>query len=447
MKEMLTLGQMLTVHARVLGDASGARDLERSMSFRQWNDRSCRLGNALLGLGLAKGERVAVLAYNCVEWLEIFAATAKAGLIALPINFRLTGADMRYIVENAEATALIVQDELLGLVEEVRADLPIPPDRLIHFGKAPCPAGYRAYEDLIAAASDREPEQQVTLADPWTLMYTSGTTGKPKGVLRSHQAAVLLSLFTDIELGLHRRDGALLVMPMCHANSLNFFGAFAYCGGETAVYSRKSFDPEHAVATLADGGSTFTSLRQGMSQFVSALEKATTKQGVTIAYGARVNRVRASGAGIAVTHGTTTFECDKVVLACPPAAASALLGEVAPDVARDVAKIGFGTSATVHLAYERHAVEHALDGSGFIAPAREGRSISAGTFVSSKWEGRALSTRLSRSTCRSSFSRAIVASRTGVTSKRRSVNSTTSSRATRRPIARGCRRRSRATST
>ena len=82
MNDMLTLGQMLTVHARVLGDASGARDLERAMSFRQWNERSCRLGNALLGLGLAKGDRVAVLAYNCVEWLEIFAATAKAGLIA-----------------------------------------------------------------------------------------------------------------------------------------------------------------------------------------------------------------------------------------------------------------------------------------------------------------------------------------------------------------------------
>ena len=64
-------------------------------------------------------------------------------------------------------------------------------------------------------------------------MYTSGTTGKPKGVVRSHQAAVLLSLVTEIELGLHREDGALLVMPMCHANSLNFFGAFVYCGGAT----------------------------------------------------------------------------------------------------------------------------------------------------------------------------------------------------------------------
>ena len=260
MKELLTIGQMLTVHARVLGEVSGARDLERAMSFRQWNERACRLANALLGMGLAKGDRVAILAYNCVEWLEIYAATAKAGLIAVPINFRLTGAEMRYIVENAEAAALIVQDELAGIVEEVRGDLPVPSGNLIHFGQAPRPAGYRDYEELVAAASDGEPEQQVAPADPWTLMYTSGTTGKPKGVLRSHQAAVLLSLFTEIELGLHRRDGALLVMPMCHANSLNFFGAFAYCGAETAVYSRKSFDPEHGARTLAEGGSTFTSL-------------------------------------------------------------------------------------------------------------------------------------------------------------------------------------------
>ena len=260
MNELLTIGQMLTVHARVLGDASGARDLERAMSFRQWNERSCRLGNALLGLGLAKGDRVAVLAYNCVEWLELYAATAKAGLIIVPINFRLTGADVRYIVENAEAAALVVQDELVGIVEEIRPDLPVTSGNLIHFGQAPCPAGFRAYEDLILAASDREPEQQVTPADPWTLMYTSGTTGKPKGVLRSHKAAVLLSLFTEIELGLHRTDGALLVMPMCHANSLNFFGAFAYCGAETAVYSRKSFDPEHGARTLAEAGASFTSL-------------------------------------------------------------------------------------------------------------------------------------------------------------------------------------------
>src|SRR6185369_9749747 len=89
MKDLLNFGQMLSVHARVTPARIGARDLERSMTFMQWNERSCRLANALLGLGLAKGDRVAVLAYNCVEWAEIYAATAKTGLVVVPINFRL----------------------------------------------------------------------------------------------------------------------------------------------------------------------------------------------------------------------------------------------------------------------------------------------------------------------------------------------------------------------
>ena len=260
MKNLLNFGQMLSVHARLSPERIGARDLERAMTFRQWNERACRLANALLGLGLAKGERVAVLAYNCVEWTEIYAAAAKAGLVVVPINFRLLGKEVRYIIENSEAAAVIVQDELAGVVEDVRKDLPLSADRFIHFGVKPAPAGYHAFEDLVAKGADREPVQNVVLADPWVLMYTSGTTGSPKGAIRSHRGSAMLSLITEIELGVHRNDGALLVMPMCHANSLYFFGAFGYCGGTTTVYSRKAFDPEHCVRVLGEGGSTFTSL-------------------------------------------------------------------------------------------------------------------------------------------------------------------------------------------
>jgi acyl-CoA synthetase (AMP-forming)/AMP-acid ligase II len=141
MRELLTVGQMLSVHARLHGARTGAADLDRSMSFWEWNRRSCRLANALLGLGLAKGDRVAVLAYNRVEWAEIYAATAKAGLVCVPINFRLVGPEVRFAVENSEAAALIVEDELLGVVEEVRADLPIRAGNLIHMGRRACPAG------------------------------------------------------------------------------------------------------------------------------------------------------------------------------------------------------------------------------------------------------------------------------------------------------------------
>jgi fatty-acyl-CoA synthase len=259
MSELAHVGDVLAMHARLYPDKVGARDLDRAMTFQLWHSRSCRLANALLGIGLSKGDRVCVLAYNCVEWLEIYAATAMAGLVAVPINFRLVGAEISYIVENCEARAFIVQDELLDAAEPLRAALPAPAQNFIAFG-AKCPAGYLNYEDLMAKAKDSPPDAAVRGGDPWTLMYTSGTTGKPKGAIRSHQKGALLSLVTDLELGLSARDSALLVMPMCHANSLYFFGAFSYLGATCTVYNRKSFDPEHLVRTLAEGGATFTSL-------------------------------------------------------------------------------------------------------------------------------------------------------------------------------------------
>jgi fatty-acyl-CoA synthase len=260
MAQLAHAGDVLAHYARITPEKIGARDLEREMTFRLWYARSCRLGNALSGMGLVKGDRVCVLAFNCVEWLEIYAAAALAGLVAVPINFRLVGQEIQYIVENCQARALIVQNELLAAIESIRDDLSVPAGNFISFGATACPAGYRSYEDLIERAHDARPHVDVNAADPWTLMYTSGTTGKPKGAVRSHRGSAMLALVTEAEMRLSKRDAALLVMPMCHANSLFFFGAFTYCGATCTVYSRKSFDPEHLVRTMADGGVTFTSL-------------------------------------------------------------------------------------------------------------------------------------------------------------------------------------------
>ncbi len=201
-----------------------------------------------------------MLAYNCLEWLELYAAAALAGVVVVPINFRLTGPEIRYIVENCEARALVVQNDLLEVIEAVRPELPVPPANFIHFGAASSPAGYRSYENLIEKARDSAPAIAIAGDDPWTLMYTSGTTGRPKGAVRNHRGGAMLSLVTEVELGISRQDAALLVMPICHANSLYFFGAFAYCGAACTVYSRKHFDPEHLLRMLAEVDATFTSL-------------------------------------------------------------------------------------------------------------------------------------------------------------------------------------------
>jgi fatty-acyl-CoA synthase len=196
----------------------GASDEARSLTFQNWNSRACRLANGLLSLGLQRGDRVGVLAYNCVEWLEIYAAGAKAGLILVPINFRLAAPEVGYILRDCGAGALILQDKFLPVAEELRTRIEMRADRYVHFG-GPRPRGCLDYENLIQRSSDAEPDVLVQPADTWALMYTSGTTGHPKGVIRSHLASALHSLVTDVEFGFSRRDVGLLVMPICHANS------------------------------------------------------------------------------------------------------------------------------------------------------------------------------------------------------------------------------------
>ena len=127
MSHLLSVSDAVSAHARLFPRRLGTRDSSRSLSFAEWDDRATRLANGLLGLGLARGDRVALLAYNCVEWMEIYVALARAGLVAVPINFRLLAPEIAYIVEHSEARALIVQDDLRDRVEGIRAELSCPP--------------------------------------------------------------------------------------------------------------------------------------------------------------------------------------------------------------------------------------------------------------------------------------------------------------------------------
>jgi acyl-CoA synthetase (AMP-forming)/AMP-acid ligase II len=259
MNHLLTVADAVATHARLSPHKLGVRDSRRELSFARWHERAAKLANGLLGLGLAKGDRVALLAFNRVEWMELYVALARAGLVAVPINFRLTPPEIAYILQHSEARACVVQDELVDQVEAVRGELDLPSQAYVCLGERAAP-GWTAYEALIAAASSADCGVAVQPADPCALMYTSGTTGRPKGVIRSHEGNTLIALATALEMGFTRDDTGLMVMPMCHANSLYFSHTFTHLGAACVIDDRRSFDPEALLATLAQEKITFTSL-------------------------------------------------------------------------------------------------------------------------------------------------------------------------------------------
>ena len=264
MSGLLDLGAIVSAHARLMPDRIGARDSRRSLTYAQWRERACRLANALTGLGLAKGDRVAILAYNRLEWLEIYIGLAKAGLVAVPVNFRLVADEVRYIVEHSSARAFIVQDELAATADALRGNVDIDDGAWIRIGGSTggdgAKAGWKSYESLLAAASDGEPGVALKPSDTWALMYTSGTTGRPKGAIRNHHGCAALALVTALDMGFRSDHTALLVMPMCHANSLYFACTFIYLGAQIVIDDRRSFDPEALLSTMASERITFTSL-------------------------------------------------------------------------------------------------------------------------------------------------------------------------------------------
>ncbi len=255
----LNLGQNLKMNAKKFPDKIAVKDCHRSLTYAQLNQRVNRLAHGLLGLGLSKGEKVAVLLENSLEIVEVYLAVAKTGLIIVPINFRLASGDVQYIVDNSDARAMIVHDLFGPSVNAIRDSLPyVPADNYIMVGEKA--EGYRAYEDFIGAASESEPQVDVSAADTWILIYTSGTTGKPKGVLRSHESHIAYYLINAVDFGFNEHDICMNVMPLCHINSVFFTFIFTYIGASVYIHPAMSFKAEEILEIVEREKISFISL-------------------------------------------------------------------------------------------------------------------------------------------------------------------------------------------
>ena len=255
----INLGQQFKLNAKKYPQKVSVKDSRRSFTFPQTNRRVNQLANGLLSLGLAKGDKVAVLLENSIEIVEVFLATAKTGLVIVPINFRLAAGDIEYIVGNSDATAMIVHDQFAETVDGIKDQLnSISSDNFLVVGEER--DGYRQYERFIGSFADEEPLVEVKPEDTWILIYTSGTTGKPKGVVRSHASHVAFYLINAVEYGFNEHDICLNVMPLCHINSTFFTFTFTYLGATVYIHPAISFKAEEILEIVEREKITFISL-------------------------------------------------------------------------------------------------------------------------------------------------------------------------------------------
>lgn len=255
----LNLGQIQRVNAKKFPNTVALKDAQRSFAYPEMNARVNKLANSLTALGLQKGDKVAVLLENCIEICELFLATAKSGIIIVPINFRLVSSEVEYIIDNSDAKALVVHDQFAGTVEPIRANLKnIPVKNYIIVGKPH--KGYRPYEVFIQDSPGSEPDTEVAPQDTWILIYTSGTTGKPKGVIRSHESHIAYYLHNAVDFDFNEHDVCLNVMPLCHINSIFFTFTFLYIGGSAYIHPALNFKPEEILEIIERESITFISL-------------------------------------------------------------------------------------------------------------------------------------------------------------------------------------------
>ena len=165
----LNLGQIQKLNAKKFPNTVALMDKYRAFTYPQMNKRVNKLAHSLVSLGLQKGDKVAVLLENSIEIVELFLATAKTGIIIVPINFRLVGPEVEYIVTNSDAKAFVVHDQFVTTVGPIRKNLNnIARDKYIVVGQSH--DGYNDYEALIKNSSDSEPQIEVDVEDTWILI-------------------------------------------------------------------------------------------------------------------------------------------------------------------------------------------------------------------------------------------------------------------------------------
>jgi len=246
----MNIGGLLTRSARLYPDRPAVSWGREHYRYNLFNSRVNRLANALTGRGLSKGDRVALLMHNCPQMLEAMFAAFKAGMVAVPINFRLHLKEYSYIIQQSGARAVILSQEFNE--ENLNSKEPaLDVELLVTTGGAVGPL--KDYEGFLAAGRENFEDVEVEPDDPAWLFYTSGTTGRPKGATLTHRNLLAMTLCYYADFGpLGPRDAILHAAPLSHGSGLYSIPNIAR-GAHNVIPAGKSFVPDQILGEIEAG--------------------------------------------------------------------------------------------------------------------------------------------------------------------------------------------------
>ena len=258
----LNIGEIINANAAKYPNKLALKDARRQLTFKELNERTNRLANGLLKSGLKKGDNITILSNNSIEFMEIYVAAAKGGFIITPLNFRLHPDDISFIINNSDSKWLLVESRFREATEKIweRAEeLGFANVERVLIADTPS-EGWKFYEDIIKIGENTYPSIRVNPEDTWVILYTSGTTGRPKGVIRSHKSYIAFFLINEAEFSFTPQDYGMILMPLSHVNSTFYSFVFTYLGAPCYIHIEYNFDPEEVLNIIDREKITFTSM-------------------------------------------------------------------------------------------------------------------------------------------------------------------------------------------
>ena len=283
----MIVGDIIPRNTRLLANETAIVVDGREISFAQYAERSYRLANALIDRGLARQERVAVVAQNCPEYLEIYGAGEIAGFIVNAVNCRLARPELVHVIGNADPAVVFFEARFAESVAAIREDLPGVRHYVQIGAEEDLAPGCEPYEAFLATGAPERPASRPEQDDTAYLIYTSGTTGRPKGVMLGQRAQWLTALMIGYDFGLTALDRWLLVMPLFHVGAK--YQQLAYHLTGARVYLHRRFDAEAVVEAIERDRITVAHFAPTMLQAVLDLPDLARRDLTslrTISYGA-----------------------------------------------------------------------------------------------------------------------------------------------------------------